>query len=183
MGVSLDLVDQQRSHRGSHDPKYLKRRNHSNGYYGTSVSPSLSRAKVARDPKPPAPRTPRAKPEAAPVEAPTIPPSIKVEGRVLAKFTDYAGLQNAICARIDALALTRLEIDFLAGLQSGYAGKLCGPAMVKRYGMVSLGAMLGAIGCELMLVESTEATARVMSRAQKRQRPIRQLKAQGIDAS
>jgi hypothetical protein len=108
----------------------------------------------------------------APVEAPTIVSPV-VEGRVLAIFSDYGGLRNAIRARVDAMRMTRLELDFQAGLQDGYSSTLLAPAEVKKFGMVSLGATLGAIGCRLALIEDPEASAKIMAIAKKRRRPLR----------
>jgi hypothetical protein len=84
------------------------------------VSVNLTHAKVARDPKPPAER---AEPKAVPIETPAIvQPSIKIKGRVLAVFSDYDGLWSAVRARVDAMGITRLELDYLSGNQEGYSG-------------------------------------------------------------
>jgi hypothetical protein len=104
------------------------------------------------------------------------PPPIEISGRVLAVFSDYDGQWNAIRARVEAMAITRNELDFLSGLQDGYSGKLLGTAQRRRFGEVSLGATLGAICCKLVLVEDPEATAKMLARVQKRRRPTRQLK-------
>jgi hypothetical protein len=57
--------------------------------------------------------------------------------------------------------VTREELDHLSGLQPGYSTKLLTRTHIKRFGKVSLGPMLGATGCKLLLVEDTEATARI----------------------
>jgi hypothetical protein len=94
----------------------------------------------------------------APVEAPAIVPPV-VEGRVLATFSTYDGLKNAMRARVDELQLTRLEVDELSGNQSGYSSKvLCG---IKKFGRRSLGDTLGAVGSYLALVESPEQVAKL----------------------
>jgi len=46
-------------------------------------------------------------------------------------------------ARADELGVSRELISELAGLPSGYAGKVIGPGQVKRVGMTSLGALVG----------------------------------------
>lgn len=137
------------------------------------ISPATARASASREKKT-EPPVAAIKPKPAPVEAPAIvPPSIEITGRVLREVEDYCGLWNSFRQRIDELGLTRAEVSYLAGLQEGYVGKLAGPAMVKKYGIVSLGATLSALGCKLVLVEDPEATAKVMERAQKRRRPLR----------
>jgi hypothetical protein len=151
--------DQPGHHRRRHDRPF-------------GVSVNLTHAKVARDPKPPAPRTPRAKPR--PRVAPAIDqPSIEINGRPLAIFDTYDGLWNAIRGRVDAMGITRLELDHLSGNQEGYSGKLLGAKQVKKFGKHSLGATLGATCCKLVLVEDPEATAKMLARANKRRRPVR----------
>jgi hypothetical protein len=135
-------------------------------YFG--VSPSLARAKVARDKKPPPPAI--AKPVAVPA---IVPPTIELNGRVLAKVADYDGLWSAIRERVDEMEITREELNSQAQMQDGYAGKLLGPKQVKRFGIASLGKTLGAIGCRLLLVEDPVLTAKVMARYKKRTRPLR----------
>jgi hypothetical protein len=137
------------------------------------MPPAIERASASREPK--KPTAPVIKPAPVVVEAVT-PAPIKIIGRVLGEFADYHGQWAAIRARVDALGLTRLELDHLSGLPHGYCGKLLGAAKVRRFGKDSLGEMLGAIGCKLVLVEDPEATARVLARAKKRKLPPRQLK-------
>jgi len=85
-------------------------------------------------------------------------------------------LWRAFRTRVDAMKITRLELDHLSGLQEGCSGKLLGAAQVKNFGRHSLGMTLGATCCKLVLVEDPEATAKMMARAKKRQRPIRETK-------
>jgi len=85
-------------------------------------------------------------------------------------------LWRAFRTRVDAMKITRLELDHLSGLQEGCSGKLLGAAQVKNFGRHSLGMTLGATCCKLVLVEDPEATAKMMARARKRQRPIRETK-------
>jgi hypothetical protein len=144
------------------------RRHHDRGF---GVSIGLSHAKVAREPKPPAEI---AKPKPAPAAAPAIVPrSIKVEGRVLASFADYDGLWGAIRARVDALGITREELDRLTGLPDRYCAKVLGPAQKKKMGRHSLGAMLGSTGSYLVLVENAELTQKILARCEQRKRPLR----------
>jgi hypothetical protein len=135
-------------------------RRHHDRPYGVSVG--LSHAKVARDPKPPAPRPTRAKPRPSPRVAPAIDqPSIEINGRALAIIADYDGLWGAIRARVDAMQITRETLNGMANLQDGYMGKLLGGAQGKKFGKRSLGATLGAIGCDLALIEDEIQTAKI----------------------
>jgi hypothetical protein len=136
------------------------RRHHDRGY---GVSVNLTHAKVARDPKPPAPRPARAKPKQPRRQvAPAIDqPSIEINGRPLAIIADYDGLWKAIRDRVAAMKITRLELDYLSGAQSGYHSKLLCGAQIKKFGRRSLGDTLGAIGCELALIEDEIQVAKI----------------------
>lgn len=83
-----------------------------------------------------------------------------VDAEIIGRFVDFEGMRAAFTLRKNALRLTTLEIDDIAGLQTGYTSKLlCG---TKRPGDMSLPALLGALGCELALVRS-HATERKQS--------------------
>lgn len=69
-------------------------------------------------------------------------------------FTTYAGLIDALRMRINDLRLRRLEVDELAGFQSGYTGKLFSSADADNYRRLTkfgLPRLLGALDCELVL--------------------------------
>jgi hypothetical protein len=146
------LADDQRHHRRHHDRPF-------------GVSVNLTHAKVARDAKPPAQApAPRAKPKQRPRRqvAPAIDqPSIEIGGRPLAIIADYDGLWAAIRARVDAMQITRETLNGMANLQDGYMGKLLGGAQGKKFGKLSLGKTLGAIGCDLALIEDEIQTAKI----------------------
>jgi hypothetical protein len=116
-------------------------------------------------------RRSRAKPKRV-VVAP-VQPRIEISGRALAIIADYDDLWASIRAQVDALRITRLELDHLSGLQEGYSSTLLASAQAKKFGMVSLGSILGAIGCRLALVEDPEAAAKIIARAKKRRRAVR----------
>jgi hypothetical protein len=93
------------------------------------------------------------------------------EPKLLATVRDYDELIAAIRARRDELEVTHETIGEVAGIASGHASKLlCDPPM-KRMGIISLGAVLGALGLKLIVVEDEEALARVRRRLVKRQYP------------
>jgi hypothetical protein len=155
------------------DDQPAHHRRHHDRPFGVSVN--FTHTKLARDPKPPAPASPRAKPKQPRRQvAPAIDqPAVEISGRVLAKITDYDGLWSAIRARVDALGITRIELDHLSGNQEGYSGKLLGAKQVKKFGKNSLGQTVGATGTYLLLVEDPEETAKIMARCEHRKRPVR----------
>jgi hypothetical protein len=72
-------------------------------------------------------------------------------------------------ARADELELSRLEIDRLGGLPTGYAGKLLGKdggasgRKHKKMWPVALESMLGVLGLKILLIEDDAATARTLA--------------------
>jgi hypothetical protein len=94
-------------------------------------------------------------------------------------ISDYDGLVESVRERLDEMGMTRLELDHLSGMQSGYSGKILGPGRVKIFGMKSLGDTLGAIGCKLALIEDPTQTAKILARMTPRERPVRQPKTEG----
>lgn len=82
-------------------------------------------------------------------------------------------LVEAIRRRRDELNISHETIDTIAGLQSGYTSKLLGPLQLKGFSHMSLGAVLGALGIGLVVIEDPEAVAKVCNRWQKRKRPQR----------
>jgi transcriptional regulator with XRE-family HTH domain len=74
-------------------------------------------------------------------------------GNVIGIAVDYAQLRQLVAARRKELGLRQLEVDEMAGVQSGYTGKLeCGD---RHFGDMSLGAILGALGMSLVGMRST----------------------------
>lgn len=83
---------------------------------------------------------------------------------VIGAVKSYGELQEALRERAEHLHVSRQALDDIAGLQSGYCAKLLAPVPVKKMGRMSLGAILGAMGLRLVLVEDHAALARVKSR-------------------
>ena len=82
-------------------------------------------------------------------------------------ITDYRTLVETCRARADELAISRLELDRLAGLPVGYNGKLlakdgAGPRKKKMW-PIGLEAMLGTLGLRILLIEDEAATARTLA--------------------
>jgi hypothetical protein len=67
--------------------------------------------------------------------------------------------------RADELRLSRRTIDNLSGLPDGYCQKLLGPAKRRKLGMKSLGAILGALGVRLVMVEDPAACETLQRKA------------------
>jgi hypothetical protein len=79
----------------------------------------------------------------------------------------YKGLVETCRARADELSISRLEIDRLAGLPTGYAAKLLGKdgagPKKKRMWPIGLESMLGVLGLQIVLIEDPAATARTLA--------------------
>jgi hypothetical protein len=86
--------------------------------------------------------------------------------RVLATVTDYADLVGALRQRCDQLNVTFEQVDEVAGFCDRYTSKLLCPSArpLRKFGHVSLGVLLGALGLKLQLVEDPAALARVRDR-------------------
>lgn len=98
----------------------------------------------------------------------TTPALLATDMRRLAEIRSYGELLSALRARADELQVTREGLDAITGLQSGYAGKLLAPVPIKSLGKFSMGPMLTAMGCMLILVEDADTLARITSRVPKR---------------
>ena len=73
------------------------------------------------------------------------------------RVRDYRQLTAAIAARRRQLGLRQLQVDELAGVQSGYTGKLeCGD---RHFGPLSLPMLLAALNCDLYLAPRQSAPA------------------------
>lgn len=80
------------------------------------------------------------------------------------RIRSYEDLVAVLRARRVELGLRQLELDEIAGLQGGYTGKIeCGS---KGFGPMSLTALLGALGLELVAVKSAALLARGSAVAQ-----------------
>ena len=65
--------------------------------------------------------------------------------KAIGVVTSYSDLHAILRQRAEALNVSRLTIDDIAGLQSGYAAKLLQPRPKNQLGPMSLGAVLGAL--------------------------------------
>jgi hypothetical protein len=78
----------------------------------------------------------------------------------IAEVRDYDSLLQVMRTRADQLNVSRETLDYVSGLPSGYTAKVLSPDGPKRIGMVSLGALLGALAMKLVAVPDDEVFAR-----------------------
>jgi hypothetical protein len=76
----------------------------------------------------------------------------------------YPAFIEAIRDRTVDLQISRLEIDRIAGLPTGFSGKALSRNPVKRIGLVSLGPLLETLGLIIMIVEDPAACDRTLAR-------------------
>lgn len=88
----------------------------------------------------------------------------------LAEIRNYDELNAALRKRADDLNVSRETIDAVSGLQSGYAAKLLAPVPIRTLSRMSLGAMLGALGLKLLVVEDLDTVRRIERRLVQRKR-------------
>jgi hypothetical protein len=86
------------------------------------------------------------------------------EPRIVAEFSDYVGMLDAIRARVNELALNGERFDEYAGLPRGYLSKLVGAKPIRRLGMTSFSPVLASLGLRCLFVEDKEATQRLKNR-------------------
>lgn len=90
----------------------------------------------------------------------------------VAVVVDETSLVEALRARVDALNVSRAEIDRIAGLTPGYASKLLSVPPIKYFGPLTAApafwAMVGCLGLAVQLVEDPAATARFSTKLEGR---------------
>jgi hypothetical protein len=97
-----------------------------------------------------------------------LAPADKSPPPVLAVAKTYDELHAALRNRAEQLAVSRAELDYLTGLQSGYCGKLLSKTQIKNIGPQSLGPLLTVLGLCLQVVEDPAAMARIGPRLKRR---------------
>src|SRR6516165_3745123 len=85
------------------------------------------------------------------------------EERVIAEFSDYDELINALRLRATELNLSGEQVDLVSGLPARYTQKLLGPNPIRRLGAISLGPFLGALAVRGLLVEDKAGVERLRS--------------------
>jgi hypothetical protein len=84
--------------------------------------------------------------------------------RVIAEFSSYDGMLNAIRSRVEELQIQGERFEFFAGLPTGYLSKLIGARPVRRISHTSMGPLFCALGVRCIMVEDPAATARLKNR-------------------
>jgi hypothetical protein len=86
-------------------------------------------------------------------------------GAVLGRIVnDYEGLMEVCRQRAAELEISRLGIDELSGLPTGFAGKILGHRQAKRLGPKTLGPLMQVLGLKLLVIEDESTTARTLAR-------------------
>jgi hypothetical protein len=83
-------------------------------------------------------------------------------GRIV---SDYRSLVEICQRRAVELEISRLELDRLSGVTSGYCGKILGNGnskKQKRLWPIGMEAILGALGLKILVIEDEAATARTL---------------------
>lgn len=85
-----------------------------------------------------------------------------------AVIRNYDDLIEVMKARADVIGVSMQVLDELAGLPSGYSGKLFGPGQVKTMGLQSLFLLAETLGYSVALVLDLDAVKRMESRWEQR---------------
>jgi hypothetical protein len=116
--------------------------------------------------------------DAAPPASPTPPrssglsPAEQSSGLVpLAVIRSYDDLLMVARARMAALNITFEVLDSVSGVQLGYSAKLISGRTRRRFGNVSLAAVFGGLGLQLVVCEDPAALAQIQHRLTPRMRP------------
>jgi len=133
------------------------------GKLGWAIPPNIEHTAVQREkkkaPKPIAAKRP-------PVESAANPPTVST--CIARPVVGYKGLVETCRQRAIEMAISRLELDRLAGLPSGYSAKLLGKddgvLRKKKMWPASLEAILGTLGLQIIIIEDYAATSRTLSR-------------------
>jgi hypothetical protein len=88
--------------------------------------------------------------------------------RELGEVYSYTDLHRLMRLRAAELKISRSEIDRLAGLASGHAGKILAPRPLRRAGDQTIPFLLPALGMKLIAVEDLQAVERIKTRAEPR---------------
>jgi hypothetical protein len=84
--------------------------------------------------------------------------------RILATFSSYSEMLEAIRARVNELQIHGERFDNFVGLPDGYFAKLVGARPIRRLGMVSFQPVLAGLGLKCQFVEDQAATNRLKNR-------------------
>jgi hypothetical protein len=80
------------------------------------------------------------------------------------QVNDYSGLVEAVRDRSEQMEISRNELDRISGLADGHVAKIVSPHPTKKFGILSLGAILQTLGLILVVVEDPAARDRTLAR-------------------
>ena len=84
--------------------------------------------------------------------------------RVVATFNSYAGMLEAIRARVHELQVNGERLDEYVGLPRGYYSKVAGARPIRRLGMTSFAPILNGLGLKCQFIEDPIGTERLKGR-------------------
>ena len=84
--------------------------------------------------------------------------------RIIATFNSYAGMLEAIRARVHELQINGERLDEYVGLPHGYYSKVAGARPIRRLGMTSFAPILNGLGLKCQFIEDPIGTERLKSR-------------------
>jgi len=84
--------------------------------------------------------------------------------RIVATFDSYAGMLDAIRARVNELQVSGERLDEYVGLPRGYYSKIAGAKPIRRLGMTSFAPVLNGLGLKCQFIEDQGATERLKNR-------------------
>jgi len=87
----------------------------------------------------------------------------------------YGDVVDVMRDRKAELGLTDAVLDAVSGVQSGYTGKLLGPAQIKTMGMATFFYLVEALGMRLVFQEDMDIMQKMATRWEQRARPVSML--------
>jgi hypothetical protein len=84
--------------------------------------------------------------------------------RVVAEFSDYAGMLAGLRSRVNELGVNTERWEDFAGLPRGYLSKLVGVRPVRKIGMQSFQPVIAGLGLRCLFVVDEEAERRLRNR-------------------
>jgi len=76
--------------------------------------------------------------------------------RVVATFNSYAGMLEAIRARVHELQVNGERLDEYVGLPRGYYSKIAGARPIRRLGMTSFAPILNGLGLKCQFIRRSD---------------------------
>jgi hypothetical protein len=84
--------------------------------------------------------------------------------RIVATFDSYAGMLDAIRARVNELQVSGERLDEYVGLPRGYYSKVAGAKPIRRLGMTSFAPILNGLGLKCQFIEDPVGTEHLKNR-------------------